>query len=77
VVRDSGIGILPEHQQKVFGPFERAVSPREFAGLGLGLFIVRQIVAAHGGTIQVDSARGEGSTFTVELPRGAPSSPAP
>ena len=73
VVRDSGIGIPAERQQKLFGPFERAVSPREFAGLGLGLFIVQQIVAAHGGSIRIDSAPGLGSTFTVELPIDGPS----
>jgi signal transduction histidine kinase len=67
-VADGGIGIAPEHQERIFERFERAVSARNYAGLGLGLWIVRRVVEAHGGTIRVRSAPGEGSTFTVELP---------
>jgi signal transduction histidine kinase len=67
-VRDRGIGIPPEAQAKLFSPFERAVSFRQYGGLGLGLFICRRIVEAHGGTIGVRSAPGQGATFTVELP---------
>ncbi|HET8539096.1 MAG TPA: ATP-binding protein [Anaeromyxobacter sp.] len=67
-VEDRGIGIAPEDQERIFERFERAVSARHFAGLGLGLWIVRQIVEAHGGTIRVRSAPGEGATFTIELP---------
>jgi signal transduction histidine kinase len=67
-VEDRGIGIAPGDQKRIFDRFERAVSPRHFAGLGLGLWIVRQLVEAHGGTIRVRSAPGEGATFTVELP---------
>ncbi|MBA3463284.1 MAG: GAF domain-containing protein [Deltaproteobacteria bacterium] len=67
-VSDRGIGISPEDQTRVFQRFERAVSPRKFGGLGLGLWIVRQLVVAHGGTITVESALGVGSTFTVTLP---------
>jgi signal transduction histidine kinase len=71
VVRDDGPGIAPEDQERVFLPFERAPREgREAPGLGLGLFIVRQIVEAHGGTIRLASAPGAGTTFTVELPRG-------
>jgi len=69
-VEDHGIGIEPADQGRVFGKFERAVSERNFGGLGLGLFIARQIVEAHGGTIAVHSAPARGSTFVVELPRG-------
>ncbi len=69
-VADRGIGIAPEHHDRIFGRFERAVSSRRYGGLGLGLWIVRQIVEAHGGTIRVESAPGAGSTFTVELPLG-------
>jgi signal transduction histidine kinase len=69
VVRDRGIGIAPEDQQRIFERFERAAS-RNFGGLGLGLYITRQIVEAHGGTIRVSSQLGMGSSFTVELPRG-------
>jgi PAS domain S-box-containing protein len=68
-VRDQGIGIPPEHQARIFERFERAVSDRHYGGLGLGLWIVRQIVEALGGSIRVDSAAGEGSTFTVTLPK--------
>lgn len=68
-VSDRGIGIAPEHQDRVFGRFERAVPFQNFGGLGLGLYIAREIVEAHGGTIRVQSAPGSGSTFTVELPR--------
>ncbi len=67
-VSDRGIGIAPEHQDRVFGRFERAVPFQNFGGLGLGLYIAREIVEAHGGTIRVQSAPGSGSTFTVELP---------
>jgi signal transduction histidine kinase len=68
-VRDHGIGIAAEHQSRIFDRFERAVSGRNYGGLGLGLWIVRQIVDALGGSIRVRSAAGEGSTFVVELPR--------
>jgi signal transduction histidine kinase len=67
-VRDRGIGINPESQARIFERFERAVSAREFGGMGLGLFISRQIVQEHGGTIRVESVPGEGATFVVELP---------
>ncbi len=67
-VSDRGIGIAPEDQQRVFERFERAASARHYGGLGLGLWIVRQVVEAHGGRISVASALGAGSTFTVELP---------
>jgi PAS domain S-box-containing protein len=68
-VADHGIGIAPEHQARIFDRFERAVSVRHYGGLGLGLWIVRQIVEGHGGSITVASTPGEGSVFTVELPK--------
>lgn len=71
VVRDQGIGFPREATARIFEKFERAVSERHYGGLGLGLFITRRIVEAHRGTISVESAPGEGSTFTVVLPRGA------
>jgi len=71
-VRDHGIGIAPEDQSRIFERFERAVSARQYAGLGMGLWIVRKIVAAHGGSIRVDSRPGAGASFTVELPLKAP-----
>jgi PAS domain S-box-containing protein len=71
-VRDQGIGIAPEALPRLFGRFERAVSERHYGGLGLGLYITRQIVGALGGTVQVESAPGQGATFTVELPLAPP-----
>jgi len=71
-IRDHGIGIPPEHRSRIFERFERAVSDRHYGGLGLGLWIVRQIVEALGGSIRVESETGEGSTFTVLLPKAAP-----
>jgi PAS domain S-box-containing protein len=66
-VKDEGIGIKPEMLDHIFQPFERAVSTRNYGGLGLGLFITRTIVEGLGGTIQVESKPKQGSTFTVEL----------
>ncbi|WP_375771006.1 ATP-binding protein [Archangium gephyra] len=68
-VRDEGIGISPEDQARIFGRFERAVSERHYGGLGLGLWISQQIVTQLGGHIRVESVQGQGSSFTVELPR--------
>lgn len=68
IVRDHGIGISKEAQTRLFERFERAVSIKQFDGLGLGLFIVRQIVEAHGGSVRVESESGQGSSFIVELP---------
>jgi signal transduction histidine kinase len=67
-VSDHGIGIAPEQQARIFDKFERAVSERHYGGFGLGLWVVRQIVEAHGGSIYVASEAGKGSTFVVELP---------
>jgi signal transduction histidine kinase/PAS domain-containing protein len=68
-VKDEGIGIAPEHLSRIFQRFERAVSERHYGGLGLGLYITRTIVEALGGSIQVESSPGLGTTFTVVLPR--------
>jgi signal transduction histidine kinase len=68
-VRDHGIGVAPELRQHIFDPFARAVSARNYGGLGLGLYIVRTIVDGLGGTVNVESVPQEGSTFTVVLPR--------
>ena len=70
-VRDHGIGISEEDQARLFRRFERFETRRKFGGMGLGLWITRRIVAAHGGTIEVESAPGQGATFRIELPREA------
>jgi PAS domain S-box-containing protein len=68
-IRDRGIGIAAEDADRIFEKFARAV-PRAYGGLGLGLYITRRLVEAHGGTISVESALGQGSTFRVRLPLG-------
>jgi signal transduction histidine kinase len=69
-VTDGGIGISAEDLPRIFERFERAVSDRHYGGLGLGLYITRQIVEAFGGTVTATSMPGKGSTFVLELPRG-------
>jgi len=72
-VTDQGIGIAPDRLETIFEPFERAVSVREYGGLGLGLFIVRRVVEAHKGAVRVESDGKRGSKFIVELPLAGPS----
>ena len=69
VVRDDGVGITPADLPHVFERFYRATTARGRSGAGLGLAIADGIVRAHGGRIEVASAPGQGSTFTVRLPR--------
>jgi PAS domain S-box-containing protein len=71
-VRDHGIGLAEESQHRIFQRFVRASQARNYGGLGLGLYIARRLTEAHGGTVHVTSAPGEGSTFTVELPVRGP-----
>lgn len=68
-VQDQGKGIGPEDHDRIFQQFERAIDGSEVSGLGLGLFIVKQIVLSHGGKIWVESSIGNGSIFKVELPK--------
>ncbi|NMO16976.1 PAS domain S-box protein [Pyxidicoccus fallax] len=68
VVRDRGVGIAPEDQGRLFDRFERVRLDREVTGYGVGLWIVRRVVEAHGGSVNVESRLGEGSTFIVQLP---------
>lgn len=68
MVQDHGIGISKDEQEKIFGRFERLAPLENYDGLGLGLFICRSIVKAHGGLISVQSSLNDGSIFTVELP---------
>ncbi|HET9624823.1 MAG TPA: PAS domain-containing sensor histidine kinase [Kofleriaceae bacterium] len=70
-VIDHGIGLAASETERIFGKFERAVSTAHYGGLGLGLYIARQIVEAHRGTIAVESTPGRGSTFRVSLPLDA------
>ncbi len=71
VVRDQGPGIKDEHQQRIFAPFEQvALGSVRRAGFGIGLWVVRQLVEAMNGSIEVVSVAGEGSAFTVHLPCG-------
>jgi signal transduction histidine kinase len=69
VVRDHGIGISAEDQERIFRRFERASGQRQHPGLGLGLWITSELCKALGGTIAVASALGAGAAFTVTLPR--------
>ncbi|MCZ7574453.1 MAG: ATP-binding protein [Ardenticatenaceae bacterium] len=69
-VSDEGVGIPSEALPRLFAPFYRAsnVAAHGITGSGLGLHVVKEIVTLHGGTIEVESTEGEGSTFTVSLP---------
>ncbi len=67
-VRDRGIGIAEQDLERIFYQFERAANRRAPGGLGMGLYIARQIVEAHQGKIHVESKNGEGSLFRVSLP---------
>ncbi|ACG74124.1 multi-sensor signal transduction histidine kinase [Anaeromyxobacter sp. K] len=69
-VHDEGPGIPAADQERVFGAFERACPHRGVGGLGVGLYVVREIVRAHGGSVSLESEPGHGTTFTVTLPRG-------
>jgi PAS domain S-box-containing protein len=73
LVRDHGIGISKENQKKIFNRFERVAPISHYAGLGLGLFISRELAISHEGDILVESELGVGSTFTLALPLGMPS----
>jgi signal transduction histidine kinase len=68
-VVDDGLGIDPVELSEVFEPFRRlAAGKQSGSGTGLGLFVVRRIVEAHGGQVRVESEQGRGSTFVVRLP---------
>jgi signal transduction histidine kinase len=71
IFEDGGPGIAAENHERIFQKFERLVTASEVSGFGLGLFIVREIVEAHQGTIKVESELKKGTRFVIELPRRA------
>lgn len=68
IVKDTGTGMTEEEQQRIFGAFERLSNAATKDGFGLGLSIVQRIVAMFGGTVRLESEKGKGSCFTVEIP---------
>src|SRR5206468_2478363 len=67
-VSDTGPGIPPEEIPQLFGKYQRLSQTAQTAGTGLGLFIAKSMVDAHGGSVAVESAPGSGATFVVSLP---------
>jgi PAS domain S-box-containing protein len=68
VVRDGGPGVPLDARERIFGRFERATSSRNIGGLGLGLYIVKEIVEGHRGTVRVEGDAGQGASFVIEVP---------
>jgi signal transduction histidine kinase len=77
-VRDTGVGIPEEHRERVFERFHRieGTRARTYEGTGIGLALVQELVKLHGGSVRVESDVGQGSTFTVTIPRGTAHLPA-
>jgi signal transduction histidine kinase len=77
IVADTGIGMTPDEQGRLFQRFYRARNDdtKEIAGTGLGLWIIKQYIEHMGGTIQVESEKGKGTRFLVNLPRATPAAP--
>ena len=69
VLKDTGIGVAPQHLPHIFERFYKVNRSRRDSGTGLGLSIVKQLVEAHGGRITVESKEGEGCAFTFTVPR--------
>lgn len=68
IVKDNGIGFDPQYAERIFKPFQKLHSRREYEGTGMGLAVCRKIVEWHGGSIKAESESGEGSTFLIRLP---------
>jgi PAS domain S-box-containing protein len=68
VVEDHGIGIDADDLSRIFGRFERTMASKNYGGLGLGLYITRQIVEQHGGSIRADNLSSGGARFVIEVP---------
>jgi signal transduction histidine kinase len=75
LVDDQGPGVAPSDRARIWRAFERAHASRPDGGSGLGLSVVRQVVAAHGGRVAVGDAPGGGARFSVTLPAHAPAMP--
>jgi PAS domain S-box-containing protein len=71
VVEDHGIGIDPDDLSRIFGRFERTMASKNYGGLGLGLYITRQIVEQHGGSIRAENVSSGGARFVIEVPLGS------
>jgi len=72
IVRDWGRGIPDDEKSKIFSPYYRARNSRGSHGAGIGLYVVKQFVETHGGTIHIDSTQGQGTAVTISLPIESP-----